>query len=498
MHPKISIITVSKNSEDTIAHTLNSIKSQTYQNIEHIIIDGKSNDKTIEIVKHYIKKKPSLKIKFISESDEGIYDAINKGIALSSGEYISILNSDDIFHSHQSVARVMKAVIKNQKYDLFFFGLTYFRNNIFNKVVRYYPAINFKTWMLKYGIIPPHPASVIKKTCYEKNGCYDKKYKIAGDFDLFLRLIYLKKVQYKTFKYNSVRMKTGGASGKNLWSYIISLKENCQSFSKNNLLSRALLVPLKIPSKLTQYIFLNQNFLNLGFKLPKQIIDKEIYLNQIKVISSTKKIIDRNFVLSGLNLAFLGYYFNNEVKLYKNLYHWQDGIFSRIFKISKFRKLPGRRLLKNLKLPKYVKNIIVLGNLSKNSKEYLKNKFNKKIVSYDLPFGNIDKIVKSLPKKFPSNSIILITLPTPKQEIIAEHLIKNMKNYKIICIGASLAMCAGEEKIVPNFMEKRGLEFLWRLKTDTRRRLIRLLQTFSYYIRGRYNGKDQNIVINKI
>ena len=498
MHPKISIITVSKNSEDTIAHTLNSIKSQNYQNIEHIIIDGKSKDKTIEIIKNYIKKKPSLKVKFISESDGGIYDAINKGISMSSGKYISILNSDDIFHSHMSVEKMMKSIIKDEQYDLFFFGLTYFRNKAFRKVVRYYPAKNFKTWMLKYGIIPPHPASVIKKTCYEKNGYYDKNFKIAGDFDLFLRFIYLNKVKYKTFKYNSVRMKTGGASGKNLLSYIISLKENYQSFTNNNLFANAFLILLKIPSKLIQYIFLNQNFLNLGFKLPKEIIDKEVYLNQIKVIQDPNKIMNKNFVLSGLNLAFLGYYFNNEVKLYKDLYHWQDGIFSRIFKFSKVKKLPGRKLLHNLRLPKKITHINILGNLTKKSEKYLMNKFNKKINSYNLPFGDVNKIVKSLPTKFPNNSITLITLPTPKQEIIAEFLVKKMKNYKIICIGASLAMCAGEEKIVPHFMEKRGLEFLWRLRSDTKRRVIRLLQTFSYYVKGKLNGKDQNIVINKI
>ena len=185
-------------------------------------------------------------------------------------------------------------------------------------------------------------------------------------------------------------------------------------------------------------------------------MDEDTYLEKFKVIKNTNKIINKNFVLSGLNLAFLGYYFNDEIKLYKNLYHWQDGIFSRVFKFSNIEKLPGRDLLKNLKLNGKKKNIIVLGNLTLRTKNYLTEKFNRKIFSYNLPYGTIDKILDSVPKKLPKDSLILITLPT-KQEIIAEKLSKKMKKYKIICIGASLAMCAGEEKGNASFLEK--LEF---------------------------------------
>ena len=120
MHTKISIITVCRNSEKTIAHTLNSVKSQTYKNIEHIIIDGNSTDRTINIIKNYIKKKPFLKIKFVSERDYGIYDAINKGIKLSTGKYISILNSDDIFHSSKTLEKVMNSINRFKNNDIFF------------------------------------------------------------------------------------------------------------------------------------------------------------------------------------------------------------------------------------------------------------------------------------------------------------------------------------------------------------------------------------------
>ena len=262
----------------------------------------------------------------------------------------------------------------------------------------------FKSWMLRYGIIPPHPASIIKKKCYKKYGFYDKRFKIAADFDLFLRFIFIKKLKFKTFDMNLVKMRTGGASGRNFMSYIISLKENKFSFKKNKIFSSIFLILLKIPSKLLQYISFNQKKLNKDFNHPKKIVDEDTYLEKFKVIKNTNKIINKNFVLSGLNLAFLGYYFNDEIKLYKNLYHWQDGIFSRVFKFSNIEKLPGRDLFKNLKLNGKIKNIIVLGNLTLRTKNYLTEKFNRKIFSYNLPYGTIDKILDSVPKKLPKDS----------------------------------------------------------------------------------------------
>ena len=126
MHPKISIITVCKNSEDTIRYTLNSIKSQTYKNIEHIIVDNLSIDETKNIIKHYINSEPIIPITFISEKDEGIYDAINKGIKNSTGKYISILNADDIYHSNNAIENVINLLEKNQEKDIFFFWFDLF------------------------------------------------------------------------------------------------------------------------------------------------------------------------------------------------------------------------------------------------------------------------------------------------------------------------------------------------------------------------------------
>ena len=498
MHPMFSIVTVCQNSDDTIGYTLNSVKSQTYKNIEHIIIDGNSSDKTISIINKYINSNPQIPVTFISEKDNGIYDAINKGIKNCNGEFISILNADDIFHSNNSVEKIIEYIKNDKKNDLFFFGLTYFKNNNFKKIIRYYPSKNFKKWMLKFGIIPPHPASVIKKIAYDKHGYYDKNFKIAGDFDLFLRFLKKKQLSFRCFDFNTIKMKTGGASGKNVLSYYISLTENYKSLKKNKEFASIFFLLLKVPSKILQYFLFNELKINKDFQIFNNIIEYKILYNKIKIIKNLDKIFKKNFVLSGLNLAFLGYYFNKEVNLYNNLYHWPDGVFSKLLNIKKINKIPGRKLLSELVLPKNLKKIHVLGMLSQKSELYLKQKFNTEVINTTLPYASANELINYIPKRFDENTLILITLPTPKQEIVAEFIAQNHNSYKVICIGASLAMCSGEEKIVPNILDKLSLEFVWRLRSDTRRRIIRLIQTFFYFTKGMLNKKNHGIIIEEL
>jgi len=136
--------------------------------------------------------------------------------------------------------------------------------------------------------------------------------------------------------------------------------------------------------------------------------------------------------------------------------------------------------------------------LSKKSLKFLEKKFDRKIIHNNLPYADGDELIKFLPKNFIKNELIILTLPTPKQEIIAEHIARNNLKFKIICAGASIAMLSGEEKIVPKFLEYLGLEFLWRLRIETRRRLTRLFQTAIYFINGYLNNKLKNIKIEEI
>ena len=214
---------------------------------------------------------------------------------------------------------------------------------------------------------------------------------------------------------------------------------------------------------------------------------------KIKLIKDVNEIpYNRNFSLSGLNLAFLGYLSSNDIKLHDNLINWPDGLFKSRFYDKSIKKLPGSTVITSLKVPNIIQNIYVIGSLTEVSKKFLIKKFyNFKIRHIDVPYDSADNIYKFCPKNFTDKDLIICTLPTPKQEQLAELIVKNNKNYKIICVGGAISIASGQEKKVPNLVEKLNLEFLWRLRTDSRRRLIRLFYTFCFYLKGemtfRYN-----------
>ena len=204
------------------------------------------------------------------------------------------------------------------------------------------------------------------------------------------------------------------------------------------------------------------------------------------------ELFKKNFIMSGLNLAFLGHYVAKETRIIKNLYHWPDGLFKFIFFNKKTEKIPGRDFVNNLKIPEFIKKIHVLGDLPKINKKYLKDKFKKEIIHTNLPFGDLDLILKSVPT-IDKDTICFLTLPTPKQEQVAEYISNRQSEYKIFCIGGAINMITGMEAPCPNFLENYGLETIWRLKTDTKRRTKRLFKTLSLFVYGLIFGKFKNL-----
>jgi len=209
-----------------------------------------------------------------------------------------------------------------------------------------------------------------------------------------------------------------------------------------------------------------------------------------KLISTKKK-----FILSAFNLASYAYIFQNKINISEDTYFWQDGVFSKFF-FKKFGKFPGRKLIANLKISKNIKSIVVVGNLSSKARFFLEKKYKVPIKHKELPFGNIQKILKHVPKTR-SSELILITLPTPKQEILANFILKKNKNSKIICIGGGLAIAAKDEKPCPIFLDKFYLEFLWRLQYQTKRRLIRLIETLYLSLKSFFFLFNKRIFINE-
>lgn len=181
------------------------------------------------------------------------------------------------------------------------------------------------------------------------------------------------------------------------------------------------------------------------------------------------------FILSALNLAFLSYYFDKKIEFSHNLVVWPDGIFSKFFIASK--KIPGSQLINRLKLKNSISELIVVGNLGKISKNFLKKKFKIKIIHIKIPLID-EKSIQNISIRLKKKSICLITLPTPKQELLAQKISKQNNFFKIICIGGGLDIASGFIQECPKFLKFLGLEFIWRLRTDTFRRILRLIKTF--------------------
>ena len=484
---KLSIITVTYNSEKTLSDTLNSVLSQTYSNIEHIFVDGGSKDNTIKLLNKY----PNPRKKIYVKKGYGIYKSINYGIKKSKGKYIAILNSDDIYESNSIISEIISTIKKSKNNKIILGNLTFFKNFNYTKIIRYYNIKNFNIDLMKYAVMPAHPASIIHKDVYKKYGLYSENYYIASDFEFFLKILFIKKIPFKIFNKNIVRMRVGGISTSSFRSYFLTSNEIYKIYLFNKINTNYLKIFLRIPLKLKQFVFnkydLNKQFKNYTVKFNK----KYIYNNSFKIIENVNSlIIKKRFILSGLNLAYLGYFGINKLNLNYDLYHWIDGIWAK--KHINLDKKPGRQILNELVLPKQIKRITVIGNMTDKSKKYLIKKFKLKIEHVKLPYLEIEELIR---KKIniinPSETLILITLPTPKQEQFADFLSQKLKSFKIICIGASLSIASGEEKTVPKFL--RDFEFLWRLKTDPFRRIYRLLSTFYFYTKNKliYNKYNQ-------
>ena len=218
---------------------------------------------------------------------------------------------------------------------------------------------------------------------------------------------------------------------------------------------------------------------------------------EIRLVNSFSAVnLNSNFIVSGLNLAFLGYLSNGQINPSKNLILWPDGFFKKKFFPNSVRKIPGRDFINTISLKdSNIKRIFVLGSLPYKSKKFLEEKFIIEIIHINLPYGNLNDFVNLIPI-FNEDEICITTLPTPKQEILANYVAKTQKNFKFICIGGAINMASGVEKVVPRIMQRFFVgETIWRLQFDTRRRIKRLILTLYYYIQGEFFNKFNDLVI---
>lgn len=257
---KISIITVTYNSATTIIGTMESILNQTYKNFEYLIIDGSSTDSTLELIRKYESKFEG-KMHYISEPDKGIYDAMNKGILMSKGDVIGILNSDD-FYTSEYVLESVAHVMQDNQIDAVYGDVHFVNPNDLNKCVRYYSSKIFQPSLMRLGFMPAHPSFYLRKECFEKFGLYKTDYKIAADFEFLLRTIYKGNINIKYLPLDMVTMRTGGASTSGWNSHKRIMKEHLRAFRENGLYTNIFLLSLRYFYKVGELIAYKINLLN--------------------------------------------------------------------------------------------------------------------------------------------------------------------------------------------------------------------------------------------
>ena len=250
---KISIITVTFNSVKTVADTFDSVLRQDHEDIEYVVVDGASTDGTVDVIRHY----ESLfggRMRWVSEKDKGVYDAMNKGIAMATGDVVGILNSDDYFTS-SSVLSSIVPYFDDQETDAVYGDIHFIRNDNPRKTIRYYSSRWFHPRWLRFGFMPAHPSFYLRREVYQRSGPYRTDYKIGSDFEMMVRLFIIQKIKTRYIKMDFVTMRTGGLSTRNFHSRMTLVKEDVRACRENGIYTNVFMVALKFFFKIFEIRF---------------------------------------------------------------------------------------------------------------------------------------------------------------------------------------------------------------------------------------------------
>ena len=250
------------NSEKYLADCIRSVHMQGYKNIEHIIVDGKSTDGTLKVIRAH----EGHLAKWISEADRGMYDAINKGIAMATGDIIGILNSDDIFASDRVIGNIVQC-FKNENTDSVYGDLVYVKPSNTDKVFRMWKGVTYKRYRFNYGWMPAHPTFYMKRSLIEKYGPYENHYYTAADYEFMARYLYKHRISATYLEQLVIKMRTGGASNSSLKKRLRANRRDYLAMKRNNIPFSFLVSIIKPLSKVGQFknIFSNRS-------LPKESV----------------------------------------------------------------------------------------------------------------------------------------------------------------------------------------------------------------------------------
>ena len=246
---KISIITAVFNAANTIEETLLSVAQQTHQNVEHVVVDGGSSDATPKIIACHRDKLA----RFISEPDHGVYDAMNKGLALASGEVVGFLNADDVYADKDVLSRVVD-IMERESLDALFGDVEFFRPEDPTRTVRRYRSARFSPDQIALGWMPAHPALFLRRRVYENYGLFRTDYRIAGDFEYCARIFHGNTLAYRNLPETLVRMRTGGISTSGWRNTLLLNREVLRACRENGIDTNILKIFSKYPAKLLEFL----------------------------------------------------------------------------------------------------------------------------------------------------------------------------------------------------------------------------------------------------
>ncbi len=253
---KITIITATYNSAATVRDTLESVLRQTYHDIDYVVIDGGSKDGTVDIVREYVPKFLG-RLRYVTEPDKGIYDAMNKGIRMAKGDVVGLLNSDDFYSADDVLETVNRTFAEHPGTDAVYADVRYVDEKDTSETVRYYSSRVFRRWLMRLGFMPAHPTLYCRKEVYERfklpNGEYfNTTYKIAADFENLLRMIFVGHIKTRYIRREFVTMRTGGASSSGSSSHKQINEDHRRAFRENGVYSNWGLLGLRYVYKLME------------------------------------------------------------------------------------------------------------------------------------------------------------------------------------------------------------------------------------------------------
>lgn len=254
---KASLITVTFNSAKTLRDTIQSVLSQSYVDIEYIIVDGCSQDKTVDIIKEY---EPLFqgRLNWISEKDHGLYDAMNKGIQMATGDIVGIINSDDFYHREDVISRVVETFGEDNTIQAIFGDVRFVNPQTLDKTVRYYSSKQFRPCLFRYGFMPAHPTFFTYRKYFERFGYYKSDYKIAADYELLIRFLYVYRLKYKYLPLDFMKMRTGGVSTTSIKSNILLNKEIVRACRENGIWTCLPILCLKYSLKIFELLLIKE------------------------------------------------------------------------------------------------------------------------------------------------------------------------------------------------------------------------------------------------